>query len=516
MTPSIPLTAYQVKQLVPGMRIDTFHTPTKYSSYITSWEADGTKVYTSGWYVSNGSLNTPAIPPGGVGAGFNPKTKIWTVNTNTQIKVNSHATRGAGYELGFLNDKAPLGDANYAQCWGMDVVSLGTYTIERAFTSRGLHEVGFWAEGSYNSFYADNPRDIGYRFRGTSAPVSFTTSALDNIFSINQACLVSMQGVGNADANSVIRDTRRRRTGNTATVALDRAGTDRAYGYDGTADYLGTQVISLQRTAFSGGFARFSYDIQAKASDGTTVGLTINGSGDKSIAPLTDNTTSIGSASARPTVVFAMTGSINTSDETQKTKFQPYSDAMKEAFRACLKLNGLYQWLADVASKGEDVARWHAGFPAQSCVAEFEKRGIDPWRYGWFCRDKKIERVTRTITDTRQAVEVIEETVQEIQIIDGAPILVSKIVKSEKPKFTTALVHDLEGNPIMVKDREFLGQDDQTGRNIWREFERQMTCELPVMEEYEREIEEDVETDEYTYGIRHTEFLMGMLAATQS
>ena len=510
ITPSVPLTAYQVKLLRPGMIINTFHTPTKYAAFIVSWEADGSKIYTTSWYLASGTLGPAVTPPNGPGAGFNPKTKIWTVNTNTQVKANSHATRAVGYELGMLNDKAPLNDANWPQMWGMDVVSLGAYTIERAFTSRGPHDVGMHAEGSTNGMYADNCT-LGYRYRGAGTPCQFTTSALDPIFSVNQSGSMLMSSMGNTDATSVFHEARRRRASNTATVALDRVYTNRAYGYDGASEYLGAQVIVIQRSAFASNLARFSYDIQAKANDGTSVGVTVNGSGDKSFAPLADNTISFGTASSRVTQLFAVTTTISTSDETLKTPFRPFTEVETDAIIACGAHIDIYQWLSDVQEKGSDRARLHAGVPAQRCVAEFEKRGLDPWRYAWFCRDKKTVTVKKQIKDSRQVIDTAEKEEQSIEMIEGVPTLIVKTVQVEIPRTQSLVVHDAEGKAIMLKSQEFQGRDSETGRSIYKEVEVPMTIDAPVMEEYLREVEAEEELDDYVYGLRENQLLMAWM-----
>ncbi|SEP57017.1 hypothetical protein SAMN03159444_00078 [Pseudomonas sp. NFACC02] len=510
ITPSVALTAYQVKLLRPGMIINTFHAPTKYAAFIVGWEADGSKIYTTSWYLASGTLGPAATPPNGPGAGFNPKTKIWTVNTNTQVKANSHATRAAGYELGMLNDKAPLNDANWPQMWGMDVVSLGAYTIERAFTSRGPHDVGMHAEGSTNGVYADNCT-LGYRYRGAGTPCQFTTSALDPIFSVSQSGSMLMSSMGNTDATSVFHEARRRRASNTATVALDRVYTNRAYGYDGASEYLGAQVIVIQRSAFSSNLARFSYDIQAKANDGTSVGVTVNGSGDKSFAPLADNTISFGTSSSRITQLFAVTTTISTSDEKLKTPFRSFSDIETEAIIACGAHIDIYQWLSDVEEKGAERARLHAGVPAQRCVAEFESRGLDPWRYAWFCRDKKIVKVKEVIKDKRQVVDFVDQEEKSIEFIDGVPTLVVRAVKAEIPRTESVAVRDQNGEIIMLSSREFIGRDEDTGRSLYQEVKVPMMVDVPVMEDYERETETEQESDEYIYGLRENQLLMAWM-----
>jgi hypothetical protein len=118
--------------------------------------------------------------------------------------------------------------------------------------------------------------------------------------------------------------------------------------------------------------------------------------------PWGDNTQKLGDAGFRWSVVYAGTGTINTSDAREKQQIQAI-DAV--VMRACAKINFCqFKFNDSVADKG-DSARWHFGAIAQDVKAAFESEGLDPFAYGILCFDKwddKFEHhpaVTENVAD---------------------------------------------------------------------------------------------------------------------
>lgn len=103
--------------------------------------------------------------------------------------------------------------------------------------------------------------------------------------------------------------------------------------------------------------------------------------------PEVDNVTSLGGGAAanRWTVVYATTGAINTSDETEKEQIEAIPDAVLDAWHDVEWVR--YKWRDAVASKGDD-ARWHYGAIAQRVKAAFEAHGLDPFDHGLLCYDR--------------------------------------------------------------------------------------------------------------------------------
>jgi hypothetical protein len=104
------------------------------------------------------------------------------------------------------------------------------------------------------------------------------------------------------------------------------------------------------------------------------------------VRPSADNTQSIGAASYRWSVVYAGTGTINTSDEREKQQISALDDAERRVAVAIKGLVKKYKYNDAVAIKGPD-ARIHVGVIAQEVVAAFAAEGLDATRYALLCHD---------------------------------------------------------------------------------------------------------------------------------
>ena len=130
-----------------------------------------------------------------------------------------------------------------------------------------------------------------------------------------------------------------------------------------------------------------------------------------------DNTQQLGVSARRWSVVFAATGTINTSDAREKTEVRPLSAAEIAAAKDLGKEIGAYRWLASVQEKGVD-AREHIGMTVQRAIQIMEAHGLDPFNYGFICFDKwddeweDVPAVEEVIpADPVYAIEVIEDPV---------------------------------------------------------------------------------------------------------
>lgn len=106
-----------------------------------------------------------------------------------------------------------------------------------------------------------------------------------------------------------------------------------------------------------------------------------------SFGSMTDNTKSSGTAALRHTTVFAVNGTINTSDKTKKTPLRENSAA---ELRAAIRIGenvGIWQWLERYEVEGED-ARLHCGPTVQDAIEIMQDEGLDPLKYGFICYDK--------------------------------------------------------------------------------------------------------------------------------
>jgi len=111
--------------------------------------------------------------------------------------------------------------------------------------------------------------------------------------------------------------------------------------------------------------------------------------------PGADNTRTLGASGIRWSVVYAATGTINTSDANTKQDIADLDDAEK---RVAVRIKGLikkFRLKDSVAEKG-DAARIHVGVIAQEVQDAFTAEGLDATRYGMFCWDTWWEREEMT------------------------------------------------------------------------------------------------------------------------
>ncbi|WOF43762.1 tail fiber domain-containing protein [Sphingopyxis indica] len=95
--------------------------------------------------------------------------------------------------------------------------------------------------------------------------------------------------------------------------------------------------------------------------------------------PIVDNAYSIGQAPARPSVIFAASSTISTSDERKKTWRGAMTTAELAAAKRIVGELGFFQWNDSIAKKGAANARYHFGVKAQSVWAIMADEGlIDP------------------------------------------------------------------------------------------------------------------------------------------
>ena len=126
--------------------------------------------------------------------------------------------------------------------------------------------------------------------------------------------------------------------------------------------------------------------------------------------PGVDNAATCGGSSYRWSVVYAATGTINTSGRDAKLYISEASDAEKRA-AARIKAGVRRYKMADaVDAKGEARARWHFGYIAEDVRAALEAEGLDAGDYGFFCADAitKTEAYREGETELAREVETGE------------------------------------------------------------------------------------------------------------
>lgn len=194
---------------------------------------------------------------------------------------------------------------------------------------------------------------------------------------------------------------------------------------------------------------------------------------DGTTRPAVSTTQSLGDSSHLWADVWASDATINTSDANDKYLRAGPTDAVLRAWGNVRPT--VFQWISAVDKKGEEGARYHIGFVAQTIEAAFVAQGEDAHRWGLFCEDDEVEERT-TVTN------VVKERIREYNLV-----------------------------PVLGDDgQQLMGHLDDSGTTYPR-----MRPE-PVMEEYNEPVEttEVVKTGAKKLSLRLTECL-AMEAAWQ-
>ena len=191
------------------------------------------------------------------------------------------------------------------------------------------------------------------------------------------------------------------------TTALATAGL--TFGAAGFASLTrsGAEPLNVNRLSSDGSLAVFYKDGAEQGNIGCQFDdLNINGAGNQagirfqetSLMPRknqadADNSISLGLSSHRFTAVYAVNGTIQTSDRNEKQDIEELSDAEQRVAVAAKGLLRKYRWKSAVEEKGDD-ARIHFGIIAQDLQDAFTAEGLDAARYGMFCSDTWTDEET--------------------------------------------------------------------------------------------------------------------------
>lgn len=170
-----------------------------------------------------------------------------------------------------------------------------------------------------------------------------------------------------------------------------------------------TTTLSLQQTNFvvtaAGGSASIATDTDGLVFTNSTYSLQFYANPTQSFHPAQNNVISLGRNGNRWTEVFAVNGTINTSDEREKQQIRDLLDVEKAVALRLKKLVKTFKFNHAVEKKGSG-ARIHVGVIAQEVKEAFAAEGLDAHQYGIFCYDKwddefdKDGKLTRAAGDS--------------------------------------------------------------------------------------------------------------------
>ncbi len=135
----------------------------------------------------------------------------------------------------------------------------------------------------------------------------------------------------------------------------------------------------------------------------------------QNVFPNTDNAKTLGAAGNRWSVVYAGTGTINTSDARQKTPVCQMTGAEISAATQLAREIGTFKFLSSVAEKG-DRARTHVGMTVQRAIEIMLFNGLDPMAYGFICHDQW----------DRQEVKIAARLAEDGSVLDEEKVFVTE------------------------------------------------------------------------------------------
>ena len=328
--------------------------------------------------------------------------------TNKDAVFAEHYGTGTGYAVHGIS-YADTGSGVGGACWGVGagVVgnkrgsgagSVGNGVYGAAGIDNGNDQTGVFGlysgtgtngtgvAGKNESSGASGVGGFFWRTGGGGA----AAYALKNGSGDGQGMIVERKGTGNGDALQIEFDSSG--TGQAVTGARKNgSGTTFSLGYLGYFD--GTESIGVYGYAPAGGTSQWGGRFDGNTN---TTGYGQFGAG---VRPTTDNGANCGESGKRWSAVYAVNGTIQTSDANEKQDVAALTAAELRVGARLKALVRKFRFKDAVQLKG-DAARIHVGVIAQDVEAAFVAEGLNPERYGVFCKDT-ITRADGTTFERR-------------------------------------------------------------------------------------------------------------------
>jgi hypothetical protein len=281
----------------------------------------------------------------------------------------------------------------------MRISSTGFLSLE-GDTDTGLsnpaaNELAFHAGGSEAMRLEENGRlIINHTDSVSSSSTHYEFQIHGNSSATSGMMLTNWAAVSGSDPRIVFAKSMSGTVGTrTAVGSGDNLGSIGFAGDDGSDFVWGAQLLVEADGSVSTGIVPSRFVFYTMNTSGS-LSLRLYIRQDGAVHPGADNSQPLGGASFRWSVVYAGTGSINTSDAREKHLLGYLTDAEFEVSRLVSRSIGKYQWLAALEEKGA-TARIHVGPTAQAVAHAFTSNGLDPSRYGLWCMDRAEDGTER-------------------------------------------------------------------------------------------------------------------------
>jgi hypothetical protein len=372
-----------------------------------------------------GMSDTVPTDDNGAGASL-PSTNWWGDLANVGIASFAANRNGAAY-------------GTYSSCFGHDSVSYGVAGIAGgAGSAAGSPSTGaggycsiavgknVWAAGDKSASFCEESRSLGradftagyyaqtgasgigkvalgYRaFAGNTTGVDGTVAIGNNVVSNNGAIIIG-RGINDgsqlnssfaneiAFGSNVLKPTLGILPGDGTVSGVgsiySRAPITMIGPVDATPDLTLGRITSVTNNSGAGGSSIMTFGIRVTGTLTDVCAVDYSIGGVPSFIPVTDANVRLGAASRRWEVVYASTGTINTSDARQKQQIKELSDRERAVATRLKSLIKTFKWNDAVDKKG-DKARIHVGVIAQDVKAAFEAEGLVAEDYAILCYDK--------------------------------------------------------------------------------------------------------------------------------
>ena len=305
----------------------------------------------------------------------------WNASTNSPALASGVGTKGDYYVVGTAGTTTLDGISN----WGVgDWAVFNGSVWQRVEGGADLNGVNLTATGSVIfSSLTGYLKGNGASQLTASATVPNTDVSGLGTMSTQNASNVAVTGgsINGTTLGATTAATGRVTTLTVTTQANVPGGSGGGWRVDGTIAVTRDQDFSIAQI----GFNDATMDIRTNSANRMRITTTY-------LRPSNNNAMSLGDGTNRWSEVFAVNGTINTSDAREKTAVSVLTDAELNAAKQLAKEIGTFKFLESVAKKG-DAARSHVGMTVQRAIEIMQANGLDPFAYGFICYNKWDDQV---------------------------------------------------------------------------------------------------------------------------
>jgi hypothetical protein len=351
----------------------------------------------SSWRNIDGVSGLATTPSNGAPLTINRHNAVWGANFNAFTTPTGGANQAIGIEVGL---SLALAGSN-ANSKGYLAVNLGGeapeygYTLTgswlKGYTSTQSSTYGFGASNGGNGFVADavggnsfkstNPTGNHFECRdaASAAQVIIRKNGKFSLGTNAESGLARLNVRGDGTFTSAYDETEFNIFDPTTTLA-SRSGFF-------IAQTFAASSVGASFTMGVGNSSTHTYDLNFSVAGTRAIKFR---SFDNHIEAGVDNTQTFGRASFRWSEIFAANGTINTSDEREKTALIDFTEKERSVAIKLKSLLKTFKWLNSVKREesGGSKARIHVGIGAQSLGQAFTDEGLNPDDYAMFCYDE--------------------------------------------------------------------------------------------------------------------------------